>query len=156
MGLDQYLYVSKCFSSLYGRPGEDEKVKSVAQMMGAEDFLDEDKLQFVNVKFQVAYWRKANAIHKYFVDKCADGKDECQDIYVPHEDLVKLKELCEKVLDDKSLARELLPSQSGFFFGSTEYDEYYYQDLEDTIKQISRVITKAEDNNWGIYYHASW
>lgn len=151
-----YLYVSKTFSSKYGRPGEDEKVKSVAQMMSAEDFLDEDELQFVDVKFQVAYWRKANAIHKYFVDKCADGKDECQDIYVPHEDLVKLKELCEKVLDDKSLARELLPSQSGFFFGSTEYDEYYYQDLEDTIKQISRVITKAEDNNWGIYYHASW
>jgi hypothetical protein len=151
-----YLYVSQTFFSKYGKPGEVEKVKSIAQMMSAEDFLNEDEHQFVDVKFQVAYWRKANAIHKYFVDKCANGKDECQDIYVPREDLVKLKELCEKVLDDKSLARELLPSQSGFFFGSTEYDEYYYQDLEDTIKQISKVINKAEDNHWDIYYRASW
>lgn len=153
-----YLYVSETFSSKYGEPGEDEKVKSIAQMMGAEDFLNEDKLQFADVKFQVAYWRKANAIHKYFVDKCADGKDECQDIYVELDDLVKLKELCDKVLDDKSLASELLPSQSGFFFGGTEYDEWYYQDLELTIQQISKVIDRVnqEDCHWNIYYCASW
>jgi hypothetical protein len=155
MGLDMYLYVSKTFSSLYGEPGEDEKVKSVAQMLDAEDFLNEDELQFADVKFQVAYWRKANAIHKYFVDKCANGKDECQDIYVPMEELVKLKELCEQVLENKSLASELLPSQAGFFFGSTDYDEYYYQDLENTIEQISKVIEK-DNSSWDIYYKASW
>jgi hypothetical protein len=156
MGLDMYLYISTTFSSKYGKPGEDEKVKSIAQMLSVEDFLNEDELRFADVKFQVAYWRKANAIHKYFVDKCADGKDDCQDIYVELDDLKRLKELCEQVLENKSLARELLPSQSGFFFGSTEYDEYYYQDLENTIEQISKVIDRAEDNPWDIYYKASW
>jgi hypothetical protein len=27
------------------------------------------------------------------------------------------------------VAKELLPTQAGFFFGSTDYDEYYYEDL---------------------------
>lgn len=158
MGLDMYLYLSNTFSSKYGRDEEKEaeNVKAVATMMGAEDFLKEDDLQFADVKLQVAYWRKANAIHKFFVDTCANGVDECQDIYVPSEKLMELKNRCEKVLENHDLASELLPSQSGFFFGSTDYDEWYFEDLENTVKQISKVIEKATNSHLSVCYRASW
>lgn len=50
---------------------------------------------------EVAYWRKANAIHKWFVDNCAGGEFEnCGDCYVSKDDLIKLKEICEKIMKE--------------------------------------------------------
>ena len=153
-----YLYVSNTYYSKYGRDEQKEKenVKTVAKMIKAEDFLFDDDFQSATVQLQVAYWRKANAIHKFFVDTCANGEDDCQEIYVDRDHLVELKSLCEKVLENHDLAPELLPTQSGFFFGSYEYDEWYFENLKNTIKQISKVIDRTEDTCWDITYSASW
>ena len=51
------------------------------------------------------------------------------------------------------LAVELLPNQSGFFFGSEEYNKYYLQDLKDTIKIINKTLKHEEGE---IYYSSSW
>jgi hypothetical protein len=51
-------------------------------------------------------------------------------------------------------APELLPPQSGFFFGGTEYDEYYFQDLEKTRKMIEDVLAEPEGGDF--YYQSSW
>jgi hypothetical protein len=130
-------------------------VKSIARLMKGTKFLDSDDLQFAEVKLQLAYWRKANQIHKYFVDRCGNGKDECQDIYVSQDALVELLWRCETVLKDRSRAGELLPPQSGFFFGSTELDEYYYDDLENTIVMLQRILKNARED-WEFEYKASW
>ena len=37
--------------------------------------------------YTIGYWRKANHIHKWFVDNCGDGVDECQDMRVSKEDI---------------------------------------------------------------------
>ncbi len=42
---------------------------------------------------------------------------------------MKLLEVCKQVAADPSKAEELLPTQSGFFFGGTEYDEYYMNSI---------------------------
>ena len=60
-----------------------------------------------------------------------------------------------QVLADSTLAEEFLPTQSGFFFGSTNYDEYYWQDLLDTIEICNRAL-EAYDSHSGIYYQSSW
>ena len=73
--------------------------------------------------YEVAYWRKANAIHKWFVDNCGGGEDECQQMWVSAEKLELLIHTCSKILLDHSLAEKLLPTKDGFFFGGTEYDE---------------------------------
>ena len=78
---------------------------------------------------QVGYWRKANAIHKWFVDNCAKGVDECQRIYVDRDKMEDLLEIVTRVLSRKEEAERRLPTQSGFFFGDTTYDEWYYKDL---------------------------
>ena len=56
---------------------------------------------------------------------------------------------------DTSIAEELLPTQSGFFFGSTDYDTEYLQDLETTIEILETVL--SEYNEWSdFYYQSSW
>jgi hypothetical protein len=58
------------------------------------------------------------------------------------------------VLADPHLAEQLLPTQSGFFFGDTEYTQYYWEGLKDTIRQSERCL--AADPDWDFYYHSSW
>ncbi|MEE9532727.1 MAG: hypothetical protein V3W52_17245 [Syntrophobacteria bacterium] len=106
------------------------------------------------VVYHVGYWRKANHIHKWFVEKIQDGVDECQESYVPKDRLKDLDQLCEQVLGDHSLAGQLLPCQSGFFFGGEDYDEWYFSDLEDTRKVIKGVL--EDDKTGEIYYRSSW
>ena len=106
------------------------------------------------VCFNVGYWRKANAIHAWFVSNVQDGVDNCKEYYVEVEQLKQLLKLVEQVLTNHSEAEALLPSQAGFFFGNTEYDESYFIDLEDTKKILEKVIKLEE--NYDIYYSSSW
>lgn len=59
-----------------------------------------------------------------------------------------------QVLADPAVAQELLPTASGFFFGGSEYDSYYYDDLKSTVAQIDRVLGMPED--FYFEYRASW
>lgn len=156
MGLDMYLYAKQFVaSSSYSKEEDCKKVKSIARLMKGTKFLKKDALQFAEVKLQIAYWRETNQIHKYFVNRCGNGKDECQDIYVPQDALVDLLWRCETVLKDKDRAEELLPAQSGFFFGSVDYDEWYYKNLEDTIPVLQKILKDASED-WEFEYKASW
>lgn len=107
-----------------------------------------------NLVVDVGYWRKANQIHAWFVENVQHGVDECQKDYVQRVQLVTLRGICDTVLKDRSKAAELLPTQTGFFFGSTEYDEGYFQDLIDTVAIIDLALTLSED--WDFSYQASW
>jgi hypothetical protein len=95
------------------------------------------------------------------VDHCQDGTDDCRDADVSVEQLKELLETVNKVLAGKTkpkrlkLAKELLPVQSGFFFGSTEYDEYYFGDLKET-KEILEKVLAADLDGWDLQYHSSW
>lgn len=101
------------------------------------------------------YWRQANAIHGYFVNQLADGVDECQRIPVTLDDLRELKRRCIIARVDPSRREELLPTQSGFFFGPTDYDEYYESYVDDTIEAISSI--EERDGHLGeMYYRSSW
>ena len=116
----------------------------------------------VYVEVCVAYWRKANAVHGWFVNQLADGVDECQSIYVSKEDLENLRMSCNNVLkcpvgikqEDVAAQYGLLPTR-GFFFGNYEMDEWYIGDLENTIMQIDSVL--GTSGEWSDFiYRASW
>ena len=102
---------------------------------------------------EIGYWRKANAIHRWFVEICQDGVDNCASYYVGREDLEALKNVVEDVLLEPERAEELLPTQSGFFFGPTEYDDWYFEDLRNTIEIINWAL--AQDFDY-FEYHSSW
>ncbi len=59
-----------------------------------------------------------------------------------------------KVMQNTELAEELLPTQSGFFFGGTDYDEYYMDDIDNTIEIIENL--QKEEDLGDIYYRSSW
>jgi hypothetical protein len=57
--------------------------------------------------------------------------------------------------DSKALAERLMPTQSGFFFGSTQYSIWYLKSLQDAVAALEPVLEKmAEDDT--IVYWSSW
>jgi hypothetical protein len=68
--------------------------------------------------------------------------------------LKELLTVCKQVEADHSLAESLLPAASGFFFGGTDYDEWYYNDIQNTIKILEEAL--AEDSSSDFYYSSSW
>jgi hypothetical protein len=89
------------------------------------------------------------------VDHVQNGKDDCGDYYVSREQLQLLLDTCKIVLIDKEEASQLLPVQEGFFFGSYEYNEYYFSDIQDTIEQLEKVLTEYPEE-WAFKYQSSW
>lgn len=150
MGLDMYLEAEQYVSEYneMDRPLHDAICEHSRNGLG--------EFRPTNVTYQLAYWRKANAIHAWFVKHVQEGKDECQRSHVSLEDLKTLKETCEKVLDNIELADELLPAGRGFFFGTYEYDERYRQDLANTVDQLDKILKTPNANFLWISYQASW
>ncbi len=165
MGLDMYLSVRKYVGRLDLSAGydevkgwsHDEQFDKVMESCDMSEFLETDNTTGLHVEVPVAYWRKANAVHKWFVDTRADGEDNCQPIWVCSEHLEELLELCNQVLADNSKADELLPTEGGFFFGPTEYDDWYFQGIEYTQRRLTELIPlmKNSDNDSAVY-QASW
>ena len=151
MGLDMYLTKNTYIGANY----EHNKVSGTIQI---EKDGKEIPIQFNRVSEiieQVGYWRKANHIHNWFVENCQDGVDECQTTEIYIEQLTDLLQVCKKVINNKDLASELLPTSSGFFFGGTEYDEYYFNDIQYTIELIESLL-KEDNTNSSFYYSSSW
>lgn len=88
------------------------------------------------------------------MDNCQDGTDDCRTSYVSRDQLNELKQLCQQIIDDPKEANDLLPTQSGFFFGSTEYDEWYFEGLKDTVEIVDRALAMPDE--WEFEYHSSW
>ena len=153
MGLDMYLERKRYLSK-----EQRKKLKCEGLDVSKVNELIED----------VMYWRKANAIHKWFVDNVQDGTDDCKEYWVDPEKLKELYDIVCEVLEAKvkpgkltmvkghEVAESKLPTTQGCFFGTEEYDEYYYQDLENTKKGLEELFS---DENWGrfdYYYQSSW
>lgn len=142
-------------------------------------------------KSEIAYWRKANQVHKWFVDNIQNGNDDCGYYKVTKNQLQDLIDKCKeilhnvelidgkvllqdyhvskngerehikeygigKVINNKELCEKTLPVQSGFFFGSTEYDEMYLKDIEYTMHRLQAIIDLLDDEVYDIYYTSSW
>lgn len=160
MGLDMYLKQRKRYSCIDFDKKENFCVKKMTVTVEREFEDGEVQKDVVQVKdpdsslvvdVPVAYWRKANEIHRWFVENCADGVDDCKPVYVDGSQLKLLLDICKEVLEDHSKAEEVLPTQEGFFFGSTEYDEWYFKDLEKTVKMLEGL-----DFDGDYIYEASW
>ena len=150
---------------------------------GKGKLIDPKRITYITE--EIAYWRKANQIHSWFVENVQNGNDDCGTYDVTGAQLRDLVDLCKLVLasshlvdgkiqngqklengewvpvlqdgqkiEGKTVAETLLPTSSGFFFGSQDYDEYYYQDLKNTVEQLEPVL--AEDPDGEFTYHSSW
>ena len=160
MGLDMYLYARKYVSRFDYNNGERIERGDYAALADTApaDLTKYGEFSGIEIDYPVLYWRKANAIHGWFVNECAGGVDECQPIYVSRESLVKLRDLCSAVVKQPAMAGDILPPTSGFFFGSYEIDDWYMEDMKRTVKALDHVLSTipADDWNWSFIYQASW
>lgn len=148
MGLDMYLTKSIFVGAEY----EHMKVTGKIEIFQDGKPLKVNLNKVSSIEEQTGYWRKANAIHKWFVDNVQNGVDECQTSYVSSDKLLELLDLVNKVLSDHSLAEQLLPTSSGFFFGNYDYDEWYLNNLENTKQILEFALSEPGE----YYYRASW
>ena len=154
MGLDMYLTAKRY---LWSHSEQDKEIaKRIADLVEVEPDFD-SKFRGASfcpkeVAIDAMYWRKANMIHQWIVDNIQEGEDDCKEYYVPREDLETLLANCVNALTNRD--GDILPPSSGFFFGSTEINEYYWQDLEDTVKGLEKALSLSDE--WEFAYRASW
>lgn len=168
MGLDMYLSVRKYVSDFAYENGKNsEQVNSILASAGLGRAILSEYSPSVRVEATVGYWRKANAIHGWFVDNVADGEDNCTPMHVSREDLTGLRDDCLEVLDmrdrqasnpDEALptAEDIMPTQSGFFFGDVEYDDWYYEYITNTAELLTELLDNPTLEDCDFEYRASW
>jgi hypothetical protein len=82
---------------------------------------------------EIAYWRKSNQIHNWFVETIHNGVDEpCFTQVVTKENLNDLYNLCLHVLKKQEDPNDILPTKPGCFFGRISYDDFYYREIYET------------------------
>jgi len=150
MGLDMYLSKRTYVQHWEHTPAEEQYSVEVTKG-GKPTKIDPKKVKYIIE--EAGYWRKQNQIHRWFVENVQEGIDNCGEYYVSKGDLETLLDLCQKVKADHSLADSLLPSASGFFFGGTEYDEWYFDGIDNTIEILKEAL---EDERGDYYYSSSW
>lgn len=138
----------------------------------------------------VTSWRKANAVHKWFVDNVQDGVDDCErHREVTKSDLEALADICKEIIENcvlihgkvkngyrwdsennkeipiweeglivanSEICKELLPTEDGFFFGSTDYDRYYFEDIRRTYSKLKEILKTWDFESKALYYESSW
>ena len=153
MGLDMYLEKRHYVQRWEHIPDEDQ-FSVIVTRGGNPTSIKPERIAYVIE--QIAYWRKANAIHHWFVENVQNGEDDCRDYYVSAEQLKELLTAVNMVLENPEMGEDMLPTESGFFFGSTNYDESYRLDLEDTKSQLESLLGEDGAEQASYYYRASW
>ena len=148
MGLDMYLNAKRYLWSFPEDGPDATTAKAIAELLGVAG------ARIKQIEVEAMYWRKANAIHKWFVDNVQDGTDDCDEYEVSRDQLQKLLDLIIAVIDSKD-ASKLSPA-TGFFFGSTAVDERYWEDLARTKNELADLLANPKFKNWDFYYDSSW
>lgn len=116
----------------------------------------ENEYGFETIFQNIVYWRKANQIHRWFVENVQNDEDDCGMYEVSKEQLEELLNLCQTVLKNHKLAKRVLPVKEGFFFGSYEYDDWYFDDIKQTETALKKVLSETDFDNWIVFYASSW
>jgi len=150
MGLDMYLN-KRTYVQQWEHQKPEEKYNVEVTKGGETANINPKKVKYIIE--EIGYWRKQNQIHQWFVENVQGGVDNCGEYYASLDKLQELLDICKKIQSDNSLAEELLPTASGFFFGGTDYDEWYFNGIDNTIEILKEAL---EDENGEYLYSSSW
>jgi hypothetical protein len=146
MGLDMYLTAESYIP--------DNTTQTYKRLQGIESVPFRAK----GIEYELMYWRKANAIHNWFVTNVQSGNDDCSRYNVGVEHLKRLVSDIDMALKGK-FPEYHMPTQEGFFFGGTQYDEFYEEELKRTKKEVRKIVKYLESDEEGyldVYYQSSW
>lgn len=155
-------YFEKTLDSEVAKVQEELKFKNpikyeVLEWVSAENYEEFNKSEHcpkISLLVEIGYWRKFNALHAWFVNTVQDGNDDCDNYPVSLEQLQELLYSLANI--NKDNAEEILPSKSGFFFGGTEYDEWYFQAVDELKLFIMNLVEEHNPDEEGLIYSSSW
>lgn len=141
MGLDMYLYTYP--------EEQEENYKKIFELS------NEESNKLWDETYEIGYWRKCNFLHKFL---CTNGQlIENEILYIiPRATLYDFLEKAVKVVKKHStkFSQNTLPTCAGFFYGSTEYDDYYYEWVLEEISKVAEILKNYDDEKF--LYYASW
>ena len=156
MGLDMYLSKKTYVKQWEHIPKEEQFEVTVQRNGEVYDKIKPERVSYITE--EVMYWRKSNQIHDWFVKNCQNNVDDCGEYYVGSDDLKKLYQMCKEVMEfnPEKHPQDILPTTPGFFFGSTEYDEWYYNNIKATIEFLEGEMNPDGSFDTNYYYQSSW
>lgn len=85
-------------------------------------------------------------------------QENCSEQEITVGELKELVRRCNIVLEDKreDVAIEELPTTCGFFFGSTDYDDYYYENVEAVRDWANGVIDSTDETEYKLLLVCWW
>lgn len=146
MGLDMYLSAKRYLFSF------NEHDKALADKIDAE--VGASSLGHTNeIRKEAFYWRKAWAIHHWFVVNAQRGEDDCKEYWVERYKLHELLDTLQKVDRNPSLAEDILPLQAD----DDEGKEWELEQIRRTIPALDKLINdESLKEKWDFYYSSSW
>lgn len=157
MGLDMYLTKRTYLGTQWEHRGVTAEITVKSEGKTVDVGINPHKIE--EITESAIYWRKANHFHSWFVENVQEGVDDCGQYPVSLDQLKNLRDLCEEVINNRDKADELLPTQSGFFFGSQNYDEYYFESVIETYNNLRNIIDNYPSGTLfyvDYYYSSSW
>lgn len=111
---------------------------------------------------EIAYWRKANQIHGWFARRFPDLENGIH-ILLTWDDLDALladllectKEIANKGRPDET-CKNIMPTTEGFFFGSYKYDDWYAEDMFDSVSKILKCMYMMTQNPSAEFTYMAW
>lgn len=104
-------------------------------------------------EFTVWWGRKENHIHEWVCD-AADIEDTNLD-YVRIDPDALLSDL-KAVVDNRTAAPSVMPTRSGFFFGDTAYDDYYFEDVKNLYDLLADEKAQGCFDGYSYFYWSWW
>ena len=83
-----------------------------------------------------------------------EGIDNCGEYWVSNEKMQELYDTCVRALETKDAT--ILSPTDGFFFGSTDIDQWYWDDIESTKEKIKSLLEDKRLAGYDFYYRSSW
>ena len=146
MGLDMYLSAKRYLFSF------NEHDKALADKIDAEVGLN-SLGRTKEISREAFYWRKAWAIHHWFVMNAQYGEDDCKEYWVERNKLVELLDTLKKVDENPSLAEDILPLQADDDQGK----EWELEQVRRTIPALDKLLNdESLKEHWDFYYSSSW
>ncbi|MGL5958681.1 MAG: hypothetical protein ACRCZZ_08870 [Phocaeicola sp.] len=143
MGLDMYLFKAKLSPSqqkVIDKNGVNSmEASKIYRAVTWDSHLDE-----------VVYWRKASAIHDWFVSNIQNGVDECYEYAVSIDELYHLKSVCEQALETRDMKH--LPSRPSTFVSY----QRYWDSIESTTEVLQDILSDKIDDDEVYIYSSSW
>lgn len=143
MGLDMFMY-RKLYVKNWEHTDKADRYEVIVKRNGE---VLEDWSNPAYLEIEAGYWRKFYALHGYIIREFAGDMDNCEQIYLTKENLQQILDTLIEVYETKDSTK--LPP-----FFSTDVDEYYWDNVKESIEMFKKYVEDADFVDY--FYTSSW